>query len=280
MSILLDALKKSERRERLGQVPGLAVEAAPSRPADAGGGALRYVLVIVPVLLAIGWLTWQQYRPLGESLPGDDPGRPATTQADESVVVEPAPAPGSAAEDSAVAGSAQAARTPVEDLPPDAAGQAGQPGGSGPASSESDDAGEAEQVAAQDLPSRRSTPSDRTALSEPKSANAVTRKESEPAAAGKEPESTAARPRDRSPAETEGGNVISYWELPASVRNQLPPLGVSVLVYSEVPDDRFALVDGRRLGQGDDAGSGVRVMMIRRDGVVFRHGAYRFLVKP
>ena len=72
---------------------------------------------------------------------------------------------------------------------------------------------------------------------------------------------------------------IGYWELPDSVRNNLPEIKFTVLVYAGNPADRFVLVGGERLREGDRFPPDVLVQEIRRDGVVFKHKLYEFLVK-
>jgi general secretion pathway protein B len=72
---------------------------------------------------------------------------------------------------------------------------------------------------------------------------------------------------------------ISYWELPDSVRSDIPVIKFSVLVYATDPADRFVLINGQRLGEGDSAQSGLVVKEIRRDGVVFSYRLYQFLVE-
>ncbi len=72
---------------------------------------------------------------------------------------------------------------------------------------------------------------------------------------------------------------ISYWELPESVRSELPGLRVSVLVYANKPADRFILLNGKRQAEGDSYFPGLVVEEIRLDGVVFSYRLYRFLIR-
>ena len=72
---------------------------------------------------------------------------------------------------------------------------------------------------------------------------------------------------------------ISYWELPDAVRADVPEIKFSVLVYATDPADRFVLINGQRLGQGDSIQPGLEVREIRRDGVVFSYRLYQFLVE-
>ena len=72
---------------------------------------------------------------------------------------------------------------------------------------------------------------------------------------------------------------ISYWELPDSVRANVPEIKFSVLVYAANPSDRFVLINGERLLEGDNTGSDLLVKEIRRDDVLFSYRKYQFLVE-
>jgi general secretion pathway protein B len=54
--------------------------------------------------------------------------------------------------------------------------------------------------------------------------------------------------------------------LPESERSALPPLKVSMHVYADDPAQRFMLVDGQRVVEGDRIGNGVVLVHIRRSG--------------
>ena len=79
------------------------------------------------------------------------------------------------------------------------------------------------------------------------------------------------RPREPAP--------ISYWELPDAIRADVEEIKFSVLVYSKRPADRFVLINGQRLVEGDSPQAGLVVKEIRRDGVVFSYRLYQFLVE-
>lgn len=72
---------------------------------------------------------------------------------------------------------------------------------------------------------------------------------------------------------------ISYWELPDSVRADVPEITYTVLVYNTNPDERFVLINGVRLAEGDSYQPGLVVKEIRREGVIFSFRLYQFLVK-
>jgi len=72
---------------------------------------------------------------------------------------------------------------------------------------------------------------------------------------------------------------ISYWELPDAIREIVPEMKFTVLVYARDPADRFVLIDGQRYRQGERVQPDLFVREIRRKGVVFKYRLYKFLVE-
>lgn len=66
--------------------------------------------------------------------------------------------------------------------------------------------------------------------------------------------------------------------LPASHREGLPPLRLSMHVYDPDPAARFVLIDGKRYRQGDTIAAGIVLDAIRPDGVAIARGGQRFLI--
>lgn len=66
--------------------------------------------------------------------------------------------------------------------------------------------------------------------------------------------------------------------LPASQREGLPPLRLSMHVYDPDPAARFVLIDGKRYRQGDSVAQGILIDAIRPDGVAIARGDQRFLI--
>ncbi|MDX1380122.1 MAG: general secretion pathway protein GspB, partial [Xanthomonadales bacterium] len=83
----------------------------------------------------------------------------------------------------------------------------------------------------------------------------------------------------RPAAQAEGPAPMEFWELPLDVRRGLPDFRITVLVYDQDPARRFMLLNGKRQVEGDVVAPDLALEQIRRDGAVFRHGRYRFLVK-
>jgi general secretion pathway protein B len=72
---------------------------------------------------------------------------------------------------------------------------------------------------------------------------------------------------------------IGYWDLPDSIRSNVPEIKYSVLVYANDPSDRFVLISGEGLKEGDVVSAGLKVKEIRRDGIIFKYRLYEFLVE-
>ncbi len=75
------------------------------------------------------------------------------------------------------------------------------------------------------------------------------------------------------------GEPISYWQIPQSLRESMPEMRITVLVYSENPQDRFLLINGKRLREKDEVSDGLVVEEIQRDRAIFTFRDYRFQVK-
>jgi general secretion pathway protein B len=274
MSFLLDALRKSERNARLGEVPTIhqAGFAAPDDQAGLHRGWLAATLLLALVCL-VG-LFWRQYaQPQPEQVVAEPAGSPAINapaiakeeqagaQAPSSTgTFEPALAP-----ETAPAMERTGPRTPMEALQASSAetdvqedAQAGEPEAMPEPEMEMEPEARPQPpavVTAREVPN----PDLQAAINQAAAASARAAPEQRPAA------------HEPSP--------ITYWQLPDNIRSQLPPMKISVLVYAEHPDDRFALVDGRRRRQGDEVAPGLDVLEIRRDGVLMSYQAYHFLVR-
>jgi general secretion pathway protein B len=77
-----------------------------------------------------------------------------------------------------------------------------------------------------------------------------------------------------------GPEYVRVWELPLSIRRDLPELKLSIHVYSRDEQRRFVLVNGQRFTDGDTISSGVRLAEIRPEGAVIDYRNYRFLLEP
>ena len=68
-------------------------------------------------------------------------------------------------------------------------------------------------------------------------------------------------------AEPDSGDALRLADLPTAQREQLPTLKISMHMWDAAPARRFAIIDGRRLAEGDRIGEAV-VSRITPDGVI------------
>jgi len=260
MSILLEALRKSEK----GKTPVEPPTIHTNQPVSVAPEPVKKWYLAASFLLAfllIAWIVWHQYEPpaVNDPQPQASPVKQdGTIKPPVSSMRENMVAP-SSTDSTRVASTTQ--RTPVERYQPET------PASSAPAASQATPTG---------LGTSRSganglgTNGPGTIESQP------------PGAAGAARQAGAVPAQE--PARTDGAQAkqlqpISYWELPDAIRADVPEMKFSVLVYANDPADRFVLVNGQRLVEGDSYGQGLIVAEIRRDGVVFSYRLYRFLVE-
>ncbi len=245
MSILLAALRKSEKDQSLPEAPDIHSDDGSGLHADSiQTGPLAILLVLA--LFISGWFVWNQYEAPAEIIlpsPTQVAGEVRSTDtAVEKQSVTPVQNGQSPQLGTAVSKSVGQPRTPVESYKePVKSTSVAKPAGTN-----------------QPVPVQQKQPVAQTA-----DAN-----QSRPA-----PAKRADKFHSREPA------PISYWELPDSIRADVPEIKFTVLVYAKQPDNRFVLINGQRLGEGDSAQAGLVVKEIRRDGVVFSYRLYQFLVE-
>ena len=256
MSILLEALKKSERSRRLGETPTLGTTVEGSESTSEPSARLVPLLLVAISAIVMGWFGWQQFIVPEQSV--NVTGEPAVVskrEIQEAVPAEEAkPGPRTMTE----VFRAQSKRKPrAKNEKPAASTDEKQR----LKQSFDDFASEQEKEPPENLPG-----------------TSVANRDSEgdgSQAANQEPQEQGAsaelKPHIAEP--------ISYWELPQSIRESLPEIRITVLVFAKNPEDRFLLNDGQRLVEQDELDNGVVLEEIRRDGAVFKYRKYRFLVK-
>ncbi len=237
MSLILEALRKSEAERQLGRAPGLLTpmpSAACRRP--------RWLAIaaVVPMLALVAAGGWWFGRGSGAepapSSPSAARGVPApSAEPDRSAIDAPPAAAAPASQRPAAASATPSPATPepvrstatpassTNALPPIAAATAATPAAGGPTA-----------------PAEPQPPLDDAAPAAVTAASAVASEPSLPAVP----------------------------LLDADTRRRLPPLRMSIHVYAEQPEQRFALIDGHRYGEGQHIDDTLEVSEIRRDGVV------------
>jgi general secretion pathway protein B len=261
MSILLEALRKSEKSQRAHEVPTIhADDEAATVPESLATGPLAMLLVLA--LFMSGWFVWHQYQAPASSVQPTVADAQQPTVGSQSPVAD-TPTPVVATQD-AVANTQPATARPqpsVSDVKDES------PIVTPPLTSDA----RAAQVKSSKTVADQSTGKQRTPM---ESYKAPARSAPKTKPTGTEPEAvTQSEPRHEVP------RPIGYWELPDSARANVPEIKFTVLVYATNPSDRFVLINGQRLLEGDTAGPDLVVKEIRRDGVIFSYRLYQFLVE-
>lgn len=243
MSMILDALRKSETERRRAQAPDLFAEPALAMPTSARGypqrlwGMLAAAVLIVVAVWVVLTLTTDPAR-----VPASTRPVPATTT-DEANATLPAPE----------VGSIEAAAMPVASTAPRSARPTADP-----PSVPSTVAAPAIATAPPPPP-----PNGPTALpTAPAPVASMQPAPREPVAI--EPARPAATPM--SPALPPGG-PLRIADLSVEDRQQLPPLKMSMHLWNPAAAQRFVILDGTRAAEGDSVGD-VVVEQITADGVV------------
>lgn len=276
MSILLDALRKSEQRERLGAVPD--IHDASSEPGSQGRRPwLLPALAVIAILLLLGggyvaWRNWAQPRvPVAEpELPPLAEPEPATIEAP----VEPEEATpaadtgGSEPSDVSAVRLDRQPRSPVETLSGDRPYR--------PAATADTSVSAPPSVQASPPTPAATTPASQTAADSAATAPATRNAQAQQAA---KPRPAPAEPPQATARNDDPPGVVSFWQLPEDVRSGLPPLNINVMVYNDDPERRFIIMGGKRYREGAQVQRNLTLESVRRDRALFRHGAYLFYVK-
>lgn len=223
MSLILEALRKSEAERQAASLPGLI-----GTPESFRGGARRrwnwlwWLPLVLLLGLALGW--W---------LPRwlDEPTQPAPA-ADS-----PAP-PESEPSGSDLAAPASPANPRAREL-----------------------AKHAEQLTPPP-PAPTTAPASAPASATPPTVQSTPAASPPPIAAPPQADNPAASASETTP------DAARLALMPSAQRQLLPALKLSVHVFNPDPARRFAIVDGRRVVDGDALGQGVTLREIRRDGLL------------
>jgi len=277
MSLILEALRKSEAERRRGQVPDLHTEPSPgAQPRRDGPPAWLWLALAFAAAMLVAMTLWlMRSAAWGPSAAGESP-LAATTAVDaasgrERQAALPVERVDAALVTSGPVDAVDLAATPL------ARGSTGPGPGPAPARrSEDRDIPAASTLAAAPAvtpsPSaRRSDPTASAALAAPASATM-------PPAPPAPPSPTATTVRVPVPVatvptatmatatpSTATGEPRRLADLPVDQRRQLPPLKMSMHMWA--PTQRFAIIDGARVAEGDRLGDAV-VEAITADGVV------------
>jgi general secretion pathway protein B len=289
MSLILEALKKSEAKRRLGEAPDLGT---PFATRDRQRSSLPFIVTAIVVAGVAGW--WW----LRPSAPPTAPAAQASPAHGAAAVTaktpmrpqlqNPLPAHPATPARNAVANVRTGPKPPVETAPASTSQwvAAPAPGGGMPNYKRKFEMSR-QQVSTP--PSAVPPPAAPTPPTPKPAAPPVT--VAPPPAPALAPATTArAAPMGKAPktAATIGVQVPtpavaafpagtkSYAELPFSVRKALPALKLSMHVYAADPAQRFVILNDSRMVEGDKTSDEVTLREIRPDGVVLEFQGQRF----
>lgn len=316
MSLLLDALKKSESQRRRGTTPTIDLTSSPPKGRSRRIGFRWSVVLLLGVMLvAAGPWLWPQFSDWLEKhqgIGGEADGLAEVNNAEastvggetvpgrelqsEALVEQPAPAP--------VAGASSQRRVAAADPSPDASNEVGETdratestgAGSETSSSRSvdnsavnssaDNSGDAQMASNERAAAQGSTSSEPTEASKAAAPDTgpsveelqrIAQQQQQRLARASAPSEPKAAPTPQVTEPIE--NFIRPWELPEAQRAEFPELKLTVHFFSERPVDRFVLINGERYGEGQRVGPGARLAEIRRRGAVVEFGSYRVLIE-
>ena len=74
------------------------------------------------------------------------------------------------------------------------------------------------------------------------------------------------------------GRIYHLEELPATVKQNMPPVNMSIFMYSEDPSSRMVRINGQTYREGQSVGEGLKLEEIRPDGVIINYRNYRLQI--
>jgi general secretion pathway protein B len=279
MSILLDALKKSETQRTLGETPGIHTAVDAPIAAEATGQQWIPLSMLALSAVAIAWFGWQQFI---------EPPMPAVSTPAASSQGGALPATEESQQLAVAAGKPAQKRTPVEARQENGGSAKDVATAPAPGAQESETRkqnlnqsfanyeakGEPESSEAKSSEARQPRPPSIT-----KNRRTVASAGTSPGQKSTPPSTVKTQPKRPSRMEPVTPEPISFWQVPQTLRDGLPEIRITVLVYAQAAEDRFVLINGQRLVEKEELAPGVVLDEIRRDGAVFSYRKYRFLVK-
>jgi len=291
MSLILEALKKSEAERRAGEVPVLLGERTwvPKRQRPMWPVFVLFVAVVgIAALVANRSILWPERFPVAAEPDPSNLG--ANPEGAVALVPEPEPAVASMARKPVALTDTSAPPVSPPTMPPPA------PPPTGPAVEPvvvaPDPAApsmmpppipvpepEPAQAAASDPPATFQTPPvqhDRQPTDPPIESNPVASAPpiDTPEIAARDSAATQA-PATPPAAEP---TLLLFAELPYATRQAMPAMKISMQVYHQDPSRRFIIVNGARLQEGGVIGTELRLSDIRPDGIVLEFRGERFLI--
>jgi general secretion pathway protein B len=272
MSFILDALKKSENDRQRQTGPALfEVKVAPPK-AGFPVWAIAIVVLLVINMVIVGWLLLRHSSKTDEATTAQSTPPPAIATQPVSAAVASAPVP-----------------VPVQAPSPTQAQTQTRAPAPQPAMSRS----------GADLQSAETQSSE--PQGQPPARNLPDRNQNEPTLAANggalghagnlPPDAGSANPDDYAPAEEAGSplfkghvkrgtssGLMLYQDLATANGANLPELRLDMHVYDPKPQARFALINMKKVTEGQMVADGVKVEAITPEGVVLSHNGSKFLL--
>lgn len=248
MSLILDALRKSEAERRRGQMPDLHAELPPLVHATAPRRrAWPWWFAGLAVLMAATALTWSQWASRAASVSAVQ----TSDRHDPRTAMSKPPAP-----------MARSAPAPSFALRPVAQ----------PTPAPHDVRPAAPMASVETTPRTQAPAAIAPAARELPAAPSAAPLPAAPVALAATTPAPEALPAPTLPSLPDAGGTVRLADLSPGEREQLPALKISMHMWGATPAQRFAIIDGTRVAQGDRVGEAV-VEEIAADGVVLNwHG--------
>lgn len=267
MSLILEALKKSEQQRRLGEAPTLGTPVLALR-------GRRRLLPLFGALIAIALVAaWWLSRPAPPA------SAPVAPTAAAGAAADPTNAPASAPPMSRIkptlnhaAPAIAAKREAASAKPMPGSGLEAVTAPTPIAPSTTDRPGRVAPLAPVVLPAPLPPPAN-AAAQKPAAAPAP----APPVASAAIAPANPAPPARPDTAAAAARALPSVWDLPYATRKDLPDLTLTMHVYAGDPHERFVVIKGERHVEGDDLGDGLTLREIRPDGMVLEFKGARFV---
>lgn len=271
MSLLLDALRKSENQRRKGELPPLdqPLSGSPVIATRARSFRLRTLLFALLFFMltatAVLWLLirWSPDEPM----PIADRAQSSSGLADSASIqpTEPPPQRQAGSEAAVMEPDGSGIQALPDAEPPQAVA-------SGAADRDTptvvDEQGAPDAEIEMDRSETGADVETVATQSDPAIETVAVQPESEPAIS---------ETQDQPPDPVRG--FIYAWELPLDARQDFPDLDVTVHVFAPDPDNRFVLINGERYGEGERLAPGVVLHEITREGALVDFRNYRILLQ-
>ncbi len=264
MSLILEALKKSERQRRLGESPSLG---SPIMAVRRRRSLLPVFVVLIVIGLAALW--WMRRERAAAEVDANVATMTAETRP------SPAPATPAAAAPHANPAVPPQSKAAVPALVIDGQASAREKLRSGELVAANPQAGAAATIKESEPVSAADPAAIAAAMADATKAEIVPeRKTSALKAPTAYPPEAEVKNEPVAPAAA--ATLKLMWELPLATRRGLPEIKLSMHVFAAEPAQRFVIINGDRRAEGDDFDN-LKLIEIRSDGVVFEHEGVRFL---